>query len=77
MTLCPHQVEELLVVPVVMHLLIQVALVSLAHFGGGDFGLAEPETNFWGVYVHTLPADGNTYILGIGLNNGLWIFDNP
>ncbi len=50
---------------------------EVAHFGGGDFGSDEPETNFWGVYLHDLPADGNTYILGSDRNGGLWIFDNP
>ena len=50
---------------------------EVAHFGGGDFGTEEPETNFWGVYLHDLPADGNTYILGSDRNGGLWIFDNP
>ncbi len=50
---------------------------EVAHFGGGDFGSDEPETNFWGVYLHDLPADGNTYILGSDRNSGLWIFDNP
>ncbi len=50
---------------------------EVAHFGGGDFGTEEPETNFWGVYLHTLPTDGKTYILGSDRNGGLWIFDDP
>ena len=34
--------------------------VEIGHFGGG----ATPVYDFWGVYVHTIPADGGTYILG-------------
>ena len=34
-------------------------------------------SNFWGVYLHKLPADGNTYILGSDRSTGLWIFDTP
>ena len=49
---------------------------EVAHFGGGDFGPDEPDSSFWGVYLHTLP-DGDTYILGSDRNGGLWIFDNP
>ena len=49
---------------------------ELAHFGGGDFGAAEPQQNFWGVYLHDHP-NGNTYILGSDRNGRLWIFDNP
>lgn len=49
---------------------------EVAHFGGGDFGPAKPDTNFWGVYLHDHP-DGNTYILGSDRNSGLWIFDTP
>ena len=33
---------------------------EVAHFGGG----AVPVYDFWGVYLHTIPADGGTYILG-------------
>ena len=50
---------------------------EVAHFGGGDFGAAEPATNFWGVYLHTMPETGTTYILGSDRNGGLWIFDDP
>ena len=52
-------------------------ITEVAHFGGGDFGPDEPDTNFWGVYVHTIPADGGTYILGSDRSGGLWIFDDP
>jgi hypothetical protein len=34
--------------------------VEIGHFGGGG----TPVYDFWGVYVHTIPADGGTYILG-------------
>ncbi len=50
---------------------------EVAHFGGGNFGVDEPKSNFWGVYLHVLPADGMTYILGSDRNSGLWIFDDP
>ncbi len=49
---------------------------EVAHHGGGDFGTEEPDSSFWGVFLHDHP-DGNTYILGSDRNGGLWIFDNP
>ncbi len=49
---------------------------EIAHFGGGSFDVEKPDTTFWGVYLHVLPADGLTYILGSDRNGGLWIFDD-
>ena len=49
---------------------------EVAHHGGGDFGMEEPDSSFWGVYLHDHP-NGNTYILGADRNGGLWIFDQP
>ena len=54
---------------------------EVAHWGGG----AQPTADFWGVYVHTIPATGETYILGSdrsidaanGLVGGLKIFALP
>jgi hypothetical protein len=46
---------------------------EVAHWGGG----VEPPDTFWGVYVHTLPADGNSYSLASGRDNGLYIFEDP
>jgi len=50
---------------------------EVAHYGGGDFGTEHPPQDFWGVYLHQIPATGNTYILGSDRNGGLWIFDKP
>lgn len=49
------------------------APTEVAHYGGGT----DPEVDMWGVYLHDLPANGNTYILGSGRDSGLWIFDVP
>ncbi len=54
---------------------------EVAHWGGG----ADPIADFWGVYLHTIPATGDTYILGSdrgidaanGLVGGLKIFATP
>lgn len=54
---------------------------EVAHWGGGPVPIAD----FWGVYLHTIPADGGTYILGSdrgidaanGLVGGLKIFATP
>ena len=54
---------------------------EVAHWGGGE----NPIADFWGVYVHTIPATGDTYILGSdrgidaenGLVGGLKIFATP
>ncbi len=39
---------------------------EVAHFGGGEI----PEYDFWGVYLHTIPADGGTYILASDRGEG-------
>jgi hypothetical protein len=46
--------------------------VEIAHHDGGE----DPDDNFWGVYVHTLPS-GQKVVLASARDSGLWIFDTP
>ena len=46
--------------------------VEIAHHDGGE----DPDDNFWGVYVHTLPS-GQKVVLASARDSGLWIFDPP
>ena len=45
---------------------------EIAHF----VDTSQEGSNFWGVYLHTLPG-GRQVILGSDRDTGLWIFDDP